>query len=155
MPDSIKPPLPRSPPPSKIRQGIVDQCTDWVNRNRAFSAAVVGFVGTSLLLIYRHRNRSRRKRRAHRARSGAKTEVVVLAGSPYAQTTKSIALDLEKRGFLIYIPVGSLEEETAVAELRMTNVHSLNFDITSVSDHPSVTLQHTYDRIARIYIGSD
>ena len=74
-----------------------------------------------------------RRRKARRATSGAKTEVVVLAGSPYAQITKSVALDLEKRGFLVYIPVSTLEEESAVAELRITNIHALNFDITSVS----------------------
>ena len=73
-----------------------------------------------------------RRRRARRTTKGAKTELVVLAGSPYSPMTRSLALDLEHRGFIVYIPVGSLEEEGAVAELRAPDIHSLNFDITSV-----------------------
>ena len=80
----------------------------------------------------------RRKRRARRTHKGAKTELVVLAGSPFSPLTQSLALDLEYRGFIVYIPVGSLEEETAVIELRAPDVHSLNFDITNVRS--SITL---------------
>ena len=59
-------------------------------------------------------------------------ELVILAGSPYSPITKSIAHDLERKGFLVYIPVGTLEEEAAVAEVWATDIRSLNFDITSV-----------------------
>lgn len=103
-----------------------------MNDNRALTAAVIAFVGTGTYLVLRRQRLDGRKRRAKRGTNGAKTELVVLAGSPYSTNTKSIALDLERRGFLVYIPVGSLEEEQAIAELRVPDVHSLNFDITSV-----------------------
>ena len=58
---------------------------------------------------------------------------MILAGSPHSPLTKSIALDLERRGFIVYIPVSSLvEEQTIHAELR-ADIHPLNIDVTSVS----------------------
>ena len=65
--------------------------------------------------------------------NGAKTEVVILAGSPYSDLTRSTALDLERRGFIVYIPVGSLDEESKIADMRVSDIRSLNFDISSVS----------------------
>ena len=105
-----------------------------MDRNRALTAAIVVFIGTSAFLVWHHRRLRRRTRRARRAPNGAKTELVVLAGSPHSPLTKSLALDLERKGFLVYIPVGSLEEEAAIADLRggAPDVHPLNFDITSV-----------------------
>ena len=132
IPDSIKPP---TPPPKRcpVHLSYLQRVGMWMDRNRALTAAIIAFLGTGTLLIWRHKRLQRQKRRARRALNGAKTELVVLAGSPYSPITKSLALDLERKGFLVYIPVGTFEEEAAVSGLRAPDVHSLNFDITSVS----------------------
>ena len=124
-----------------MRLGFLGSVGNWANENRALVAAVVAFIGTGTYLVLRRQRLDRRKRRAKRATNGAKTELVILAGSPYSITTKSIAVDLERRGFLVYIPVGSLEEEQAVAEVGTPDVRSLNFDITSVCDSRSFCSQ--------------
>jgi hypothetical protein len=126
-------PPPPKPVPRVIRRSVFGGLVRWIDQNRAITAAIVGFIGTGTFLILYHKRQQRKKRRAKRNANGAKTELVVLAGSPFSQTTKAIAADLEKRGFLVYITVGSLEEEAAVAELNLPDVRSLNFDITSVS----------------------
>ena len=136
IPASIKP----SPPPPKqcpVQLSYLERAGSWMDRNRALTAAIVAFIGTGSYLIWHHRRQQRWKRRARRAPNGAKTELVVLAGSPYSPITKSIAYDLERKGFLVYIPVGTLEEEAAIAEMRAPDIHSLNFDITSVSALPT------------------
>ena len=134
IPENIKAAAPPPPPrtPASVSMGYIERASSWVNRNRAWTAAVVAFAGTTLFIVMRSRRARRQKRRARKAATGAKTEVVILSGSPYSPLTKSLALDLERRGFLVYIPVGSFEEESAVAEFRNADVHSLNFDISSV-----------------------
>ena len=104
-----------------------------MSTHRALAAAILAFVGTGTFMVWRRRRAYRQKRRARRAANGARTEVVILAGSPHSPLTKSIALDLERRGFIVYIPVNSLaEEQTIHAELR-ADIHPLNIDVTSVS----------------------
>lgn len=129
VPEQIKPP----PPSPSAAASALERTQTWVDRNRALTAAIVAFLGTGAFIILRERRRRRAKRRAKRAASGAKTEVLILAGSPYSGLTQSLAIDFEKRGFLVFIPVSSVQEETSVAGLRLSDVRSLNFDITSVS----------------------
>ena len=137
LPEAIRPPPP--PPRSACcaaapSLGYLGRLQCWVNRNRALTAALLAFVGTGTFLVWRRRRLLRQRRRARRAPNGAKTELVVLAGSPFVPLTRSLALDLERRGFLVHIPVGSPEEEAAVLEYRGSDIRPLNFDVTSVRD---------------------
>ena len=67
----------------------------WVLNNRALSAAILAFVGTGATMLVFQRLLFATKRRARRADNNARTEVVVLAGSPTSSLTTSLALDLE------------------------------------------------------------
>lgn len=133
VPEQIRP-HPPAPPRSTITgpTSALECVSGWLHRNRATTAAVVAFLGTGTFLVWKQRRWRRQKRRARRAATGAKTEVVVLAGSPYSLLTQSLAMDFERRGFLVFVPVSSIEEETAVAAFRLPDVRPLNFDITSV-----------------------
>lgn len=138
LPDSIKPP--RRPlrhatvPATPASVGYLECSQDWISRHRALTAAIVAFVGTgAFVIIWQRRRRSRSgKRRARRAKNGARTEVVVLAGSPYSPLTRSLSLDLERRGFIVYIPVNDLSEEHLVQSESRGDIRPLNLDITSV-----------------------
>ncbi|MCJ1479011.1 hypothetical protein MMC13_007695 [Lambiella insularis] len=132
IPESIRPPPPlvRRPPPI-LPLSYLERVQNWVLRNRAITAAIVAFLGTGTFIVWRRRKFYRQKRRAKRAANGARTEVVILAGSPHSPLTKVVALDLERRGFIVYIPVSTLaEEQTIHSELR-ADIHPLNIDITS------------------------
>lgn len=134
LPDSIKP-LP--PPPTarrvpKIPPGYLEASRDWVSEHRAVTAAVIAFIGTGAFIIWRRRRSDRAKRRAKKAKNGCRTEVIVLAGSPHSPLTRSLSLELERRGFIVYIPVGSLSEEQIIHSESRADIRPLNLDITSV-----------------------
>lgn len=98
------------------------------------TVAIFAFVGTgAFVVIWRRRRRSNgAKRRARRAKNGSRTEVVVLAGSPYSPLTRSLSLDLERRGFIVYIPVTDFSEEQMVKSESRGDIRPLNLDIASV-----------------------
>ncbi|KAL9107250.1 MAG: hypothetical protein Q9187_008451 [Circinaria calcarea] len=145
IPDSMKPPpnVPihratlRAP---TVPLGYFERVQDWISRHRAITAAVVAFVGTGTFIIVYRRRQYRLKRRARRAANGAKTEVIVLAGSPHSPLTRTLALDLERRGFIVYIPVSTESEEQAVEAELHADIHPLDLDITSVRrPHHTIT----------------
>ena len=135
LPNAIKPP-PRSSrqnPIPVVPSGYLDACRKWVSQHRAVTAAAVAFFGTGLFVLWRRGRRSHVKRRARRARNGARTEVVVLAGSLHSSLTRSLALELERKGFIVYIPINDpTTEEHMVQALSRADIRSLHLDITSV-----------------------
>ena len=135
LPDSIKPkpaPVPHRVPVVAIPLGYFEATRNWVSEHRALTAAVVAFVGTGAFIIWRRRRNDRVKRRAGRAKNGSRTEVVVLAGSPHSTLTRLLSLDLERRGFIVYIPVSTLSEEQIIQSESRIDIRPLNMDITSV-----------------------
>ncbi|KAL9125808.1 MAG: hypothetical protein Q9217_005039 [Psora testacea] len=144
LPDSIKPtPKPPSRIPKVIRPpvGYFEASGQWLSEHRAVTAAIVAFVGTGAFIVWRRRRLDRVKRRAKRAKNGARTEVIILAGSPHSPITRSLALDLERRGFIIYIPVSSLSEEQAIQRESRADIRPLSLDITSQPSSTEETIE--------------
>lgn len=79
------------------------------------------------------RKSNRKKRRARRAGNGARLEVVVVAGNPAEPMTRSVALDLERRGFIVYIVCNTIEEELLVQNESRPDIKPLMIDIVDVS----------------------
>ena len=136
LPDSMKP---RPPKPSARFPTIVSRPNGYfaasrslISEHRAVSAAVVAFIGTGAFIVWRRRRADRAKRRAKRAKNGARTEVVIVSSSPHSQMAKSLSLDLERRGFIVYIPASSLAEEQMIQGMSRADIRALNLDITSV-----------------------
>ncbi|KAI4091114.1 MAG: hypothetical protein LQ344_004342 [Seirophora lacunosa] len=138
-------PIPPPPPPAALAPsaGYLEASRDWISRHRAITAAAVCFLGTGAFLIWRQRRANRAKRRAKRAKNGQRTEIVVLAGPPSAPLTRSLSLDLERRGFVVYIPVNSLWEERLVQAESKPDIHPLNLDVTSPSSISSTIRKFT------------
>ena len=66
---------------------------------------------------------------------GASTSVLtylVVAGSPHEPMARSIALDLERKGFIVFVTVTSPEEEQVVQGELRSDVRPLYMDLTSV-----------------------
>lgn len=139
LPNSIKPPprsLPQRHAPTPL--SYLQTCQKLIVEHRAVSAAIVAFVGTSVFIFWRRRRRSQgNKRRARRGKNGSKTEVVILAGSPYSPLTRSLALNLEQRGFIVYVLVSDQSEENHVRAESRADIRPLHLDITSVRFLPS------------------
>lgn len=58
--------------------------------------------------------------------------VVVLAGSPHDPITRSLALDMERRGFIVFVVVNSIEDEQVVINEGRSDIRPLNLDILDV-----------------------
>lgn len=63
---------------------------------------------------------------------------VVVAGSPHEPMTRTIAADLERRGYIVYIMVSSADEEHLVQSEHRADIKALWLDLATVSihDHP-------------------
>ena len=59
--------------------------------------------------------------------------MVVIAGSPTLPLTKSLALDMERRGFIVYIVCNAAEDENMVHTLSRPDIRPLSIDTTDVS----------------------
>jgi hypothetical protein len=59
--------------------------------------------------------------------------MLVIAGPPSSPITKSISLDLERRGFIVYVVVNSVEEEQIVQGEARVDIRPLHLDIVDVS----------------------
>ncbi len=62
---------------------------------------------------------------------------MVVAGSPSEPITRSISLDLERRGFIVYIVCNTIEEEVLVHNESRPDIKPLMIDIVDVSLRPS------------------
>ena len=115
---SLLPPSAKSTPAQSpqiiANTGYWDRVTGWIARHKAITAAVVAFVGTGGALVYYQNAQSKRRRKAKRAPFGARKEIVVIAGPAGSPVTKSLMLDLEKRGFIVYVVVHTVDEEELV-----------------------------------------
>lgn len=83
--------------------------------------------------VIKRKSNYRKKRRAKRASNGARLEVVVVAGSPSEAVTRSVALDLERRGFIVYVVCNTIEEEVLVQNESRPDIKPLMIDIVDVS----------------------
>jgi len=131
LPQAVRPPPPPPHALSRLPPGYLERVQHWVSHNRAWTAAIIAFVGTGSFLLYRKKKTYSRKRRARRASNGARREVVVIAGPPGSPITKSISLDLERRGFIVYVVVNSAEEEQTVQSEARVDIRPLNLDIVN------------------------
>jgi hypothetical protein len=66
-------------PPPIIHRSFLQKSEDWISRNRALTAAIGAFIGTGVigaLILYLQSGITHKKRRAKKAKNGARKEVV-------------------------------------------------------------------------------
>ncbi|KAI1097126.1 DUF1776-domain-containing protein [Jackrogersella minutella] len=135
VPDYARPTPPTRPPPVEIVPiATYDSIQDWFSRHKLLTGAIVVAIGYAAYKTVRVTKGLRKTRRAKRARNGGRLEVVVIAGSPTLPLTKSLSLDLERRGFIVYIVCNTIEDEVTVQSLSRPDIKPLGIDIT---DPPS------------------
>ncbi|KAI0837101.1 DUF1776-domain-containing protein [Hypoxylon sp. FL0890] len=131
VPDYVRPPPPARPPPVEIvSMTTYERFTDWISRHKLLTGVVIVAVGYATYKTIRVTKGLRKTRRAKRARNGGRLEVVVIAGSPTLPLTKSLSLDLERRGFIVYIVCNTIEDEVTVQSLSRPDIKPLGIDIT-------------------------
>ncbi|KAF4771487.1 hypothetical protein N7455_007844 [Penicillium solitum] len=135
LPPTVRPA--RVPPRMRSSQGLTDRIQSWVARNRAWTAAMLAFIGTGVVLYYGNKKLHGKRRKARRASNGARKEIVVVAGSPHEPMTRAIAMDLERRGYIVYVTVSSADEEHIVKSENRVDIKALWLDLTTTSSSPS------------------
>ena len=134
LPESARPrppPPPRSLVESTAAASLYARVHGWVATNKIKAAIGLVSIGGAAYVFMREK-RHREKRRAKKASNGARLEVVVVAGSPSEPITRAISLDLERRGFIVYIVCNTIEEEVLVHNESRPDVKPLMIDITDV-----------------------
>ena len=58
---------------------------------------------------------------------------IVVAGPPHESMTRAIAVDLDRRGYIVYVTVSSVEEEHIVQSENWADIKALWFDVAIVS----------------------
>jgi hypothetical protein len=136
IPDSVRPsPLPPPPPPVPaivVPVALHTRIYTWVMRNKILCTLLVAGAGTLAYRRYQKVKLGRRVRRARRAATGARMEVVVIAGSPALPLTRSLALDLEMKGYIVYVVCSALEEESMLRDMARSDIRPLSLDILEV-----------------------
>lgn len=130
IPDGMRPQRPSRPTALAVSTSLYERLEAWISRHKILTGFVVLTAG---VVVYRGYKRSlyiRKTRRARRARNGARLEVVVVAGSPNLPLTRSLSLDLERRGFIVYIACNTLDDEAVVQNLSRPDIRPLGIDIT-------------------------
>ena len=119
---------PKHLPPPTTYQVV----TRWMDRHRALTAAAVAFAVTGSVGagMYVRSLKVHKKRRARKSANGARTEVVVLAGAVSSPLASALALDLERRGFVVYVVASSPEEEHFVRSLSRADLLPLPLTLT-------------------------
>ena len=95
----------------------------------AAASIATGYVGYK---VYRKNMLRGKTRRAKRAETGGRCDVVIIAGSPTLPLTRCLSLDLERKGFIIFIVCNTIEEEMIVQNLSRPDVRPLSIDVKDV-----------------------
>ncbi|KAK4550258.1 hypothetical protein LTR36_003225 [Oleoguttula mirabilis] len=121
-----QPPPKRLPPPTTLQ--IAQR---WMLRHRALTAAAVAFLLTGSVgaFVFVKSRDQKRKRRARRSTSGARTDVVVIVGAVANPLTSALYLDLERRGFVVYVVANTHEDEHYVRSQSRIDLLPLNLDL--------------------------
>lgn len=133
MPDYVRPKAPPPPAVQIVPVSTYERFSDWISRHKLLTGAIVVGIGYATYRTVRAGKLLRKTRRAKRARNGGRLEVVVIAGSPTLPLTKSLSLDMERRGFIVFIVCNTIEDEVAVQSLSRQDIKPLGIDITDVS----------------------
>ena len=75
-------------------------------------------------------------------------DVVVIAGSPALPLTRSLSLDMERKGFIVYIVCNSHEDEVLVQRLSRPDIQPLTIDTTNVRTCPHSPSISTANNVA-------
>lgn len=120
--------VPPPPPKKSLPASYLSSLQSWAIKHKALSAGLVAFVGTGAVYLFIQRRAYRQKRRARRTATGARTEVAVLAGSATSPLTLALALDLERRGYIVYVVTHSHEDAQHVRNQSRVDILPLNLD---------------------------
>ncbi|KAL2165362.1 hypothetical protein VTH06DRAFT_660 [Thermothelomyces fergusii] len=130
VPEQFRPPPPPPAPMVMVPASALEKVQDWISKHKILVGIVTVATGVVAYRTYRSTARWRKTRRARRSRSGGRMDVVVVAGSPALPLTRSLSLDMERKGFVVFVVCHSHEDEIMVQNLARPDIRPLTIDIT-------------------------
>jgi hypothetical protein len=70
--------------PRESSKGLVNRVQKWMAKNRAWTAAILAFVGTGVVLYYGSKKLHGKRRKARRASNGGRKEIVGMCHSTWS-----------------------------------------------------------------------
>ncbi|EGS19296.1 uncharacterized protein CTHT_0059220 [Thermochaetoides thermophila DSM 1495] len=131
LPEQFRPAPPPPAPIITVPVSFLERIQNWVARHKILVGVIAVTSGYVAYRTYRSTASWRKKRRARRARNGGRMEVVVIAGSPALPLTRSLALDMERKGFIVFVVCNGHDDETMVQNLSRPDIRPLTLDITN------------------------
>ncbi|KAH8596703.1 hypothetical protein B0O99DRAFT_619720 [Bisporella sp. PMI_857] len=132
IPESARPrppPRPRTFVESATPTSTFMRLHGWVMNHKFLTTIIVVSIGGITYYVVKRKSSNRKKRRAKKASNGARQEVVVVAGSPSEPLVRSVSLDLERRGYIVYVVCHTVEDEIIVQSESRQDVKPLMIDI--------------------------
>lgn len=108
-----------------VPASYLEQAQSWVSKHKFLTAVLVLVVSGATYKIIKYNTPRKRRRAARCPLTNARKEVVILAASPAEMITRSIAFDLERRGFIVYIVCANAQDELMVKRESRTDVRPL------------------------------
>ncbi|KAK4191826.1 hypothetical protein QBC35DRAFT_486053 [Podospora australis] len=130
IPEQFRPQPPPPPPVLTVPLSALERVQSWISRHKILTGMLIVATGTVAYRTYRASESLRKTRRAKRARTGGRVEVVIIAGSPALPITRSLALDLERKGFIVFIVCNNHDDEDFVKGLARPDIRPFGIDIT-------------------------
>ncbi|EER35945.1 conserved hypothetical protein [Candida tropicalis MYA-3404] len=130
---------PKRPPPPGFRHHSVHLWNNIIHSisHNKLKYASVFTVGLGITIYYLTRSSKMAKRRVPKLANGARRDVVLIIGSPTEPLTRSIAVDFEKRGFIVYMTLLDMNDVKYVESNKISN--DLNYininDSKNMDDH--------------------
>lgn len=141
VPGSISTPPSLRPPPNRFNthsSHIWNNLIHSISHNKLKYASIltVGLGITGYYYYFLNSNKIT-KRRVPKLANGARRDVVLIIGSPTDPLTRSIVVDFEKRGFVVYLTLLDLNDVKYIESNKISN--DLNFininDSKNMDDH--------------------
>lgn len=137
----------RAPPPRSTYEKVIT----WTSQHRTHIAVIVAFASTTYVMVQRSKKAHARKRRAKKLPNGGKKEIVILACSSFHDPlSRSLALDLERRGYVVYVTVSSTEEDSLIQQEGKADLRPLWMDLTSTVPNPAVDIHPNLEPIREL-----
>ncbi|KAG7438034.1 UPF0744 protein [Fusarium oxysporum f. sp. raphani] len=130
VPESVRPKPAVKEVVAVVSLGRFERLQNWIAEHKILTGMIVLTCGTVVYKGYYESRSMRKTRRARRARNGGRTDVVVIAGSPSLPLTRSLSLDMERRGFIVFIVCNAAEDESMVQAMKRPDVRPLSIDTT-------------------------
>ncbi|CAK9437028.1 uncharacterized protein LODBEIA_P14910 [Lodderomyces beijingensis] len=122
----------------RVQQGFMSSLYRVISKNKTAMILGIGLgiAGGVYFFMNWPRDSHTRRRRVSKLTNGGRTDVVLLIGSPTEPLTRAIALDFDKRGFIVYLTIlDSIDAKYISSHPLCEDINYLDFTHGTIEDN--------------------